>query len=670
MESFKATKISGKIQAKSNSIVQKKKLQPNNPLAPEDSAYQARHEIRNNELLVQWSEKASATERKAVHAELNTEVISSFHSKAMQASGSGVLELVKDRQGNREVKELQAAFKKQPEVIFTEPNQEVHIQLISNDPSINSMWGMQASGFGIKAVSAWDKNLVGSSKVVTGVVDTGIDYTHQDLYLNVWLNQGELRNLSFFGNLKDVNNDGLIGFRDLNDSQNLSNSSTKLIDWNKNGYIDAGDLLDNRAGWEDGKDNDSNGYIDDLIGWDFANKDNDPFDDNGHGTHVAGTIGAMGGNAIGVTGVNWQTQMVPLKFMSSNGSGSLLSAVAAIDYFTTAKIQAEARGESSRFVSTNNSWGGGGYSQSLANSIQRANDQGLLFVAAAGNGGNDGIGDNNDVIANYPSNYSNNSVIAVGSITSSGALSSFSNYGLVNVDIAAPGSSILSTLPGNKYGSLSGTSMATPHVAGALALLAAAAPQATGAQLKEALLNSTAATQSLAGKTVSGGRLDVSAALAKLQNSPDPNPVTNLTLWGTNGSDSITGGTGNDSITGVLKTGTAAKDLGMGQIDVLTGGAGQDTFLLGDSRGIFYNDYKNNNLGNADYALIKDFNLVDDKLQLKSGSYLFNTSSGSLSLYWDRNNNGSLNTTGNNQDELIAVLNNITGLSNNNINWV
>lgn len=670
MESLKTTKISGKIHAKSNSIVQKKKSPPSNPLAPEESAYRSRHEMQKSELLVQWSEKASATERKAVHAELNTEVISSFHSKAMQASGSGVLELVKDRQVNRELKELQAAFKKQPAVIFTEPNQEVHIQLISNDPSINSMWGMQASGFGIKAVSAWDKNLVGSSKVVTGVVDTGIDYTHQDLYLNVWLNQGELRNLSFFSNLKDVNNDGLIGFRDLNDSQNLTNSSTKLTDWNKNGYIDAGDLLDNRAGWEDGKDNDSNGYIDDLIGWDFANKDNDPFDDNGHGTHVAGTIGAMGGNAIGVTGVNWQTQMVPLKFMSSNGSGNLLSAVAAIDYFTTAKIQAAARGESSRFVSTNTSWGGDGYSQSLANSIQRANDQGLLFVAAAGNGGNDGIGDNNDVIANYPSNYSNNNVIAVGSITSSGALSSFSNYGLVNVDIAAPGSSILSTLPGNKYGSLSGTSMATPHVAGALALLAAAAPQATGAQLKEALLNSTAATQSLADKTVSGGRLDISAALAKLQNSPDPNPVTNLTLWGTNGSDSITGGTGNDSITGVLKTGTAAKALGMGQIDVLTGGAGKDTFLLGDSRGIFYNDYQNNNLGNADYALIKDFNLVDDKLQLKSGNYLFNTSSGSLSLYWDRNNNGSLNTTGNNQDELIAVLNNITGLSNNNINWV
>lgn len=670
MESFIATKISGKTQAKSNSIVQKKKLQPSNPLAPEDSAYQARHEIRNNELLVQWSEKASATERKVVHAELNTEVISSFHSKAMQASGSGVLELVKDRQGNRELKELQAAFKKQPEVIFTEPNQEVHIQLISNDPSINSMWGMQATGFGIKAVSAWDKNLVGSSKVVTGVVDTGIDYTHKDLYLNVWLNQGELRNLSFFGNLKDVNNDGLIGFRDLNDSQNLGNSSTKLVDWNKNGYIDAGDLLDNRSGWEDGKDNDSNGYIDDLIGWDFANNDNDPFDDNGHGTHVAGTIGAMGGNAIGVTGINWQTQMVPLKFMSSNGSGSLLSAVAAIDYFTTAKIQAEARGESSRFVSTNNSWGGGEYSQSLANSIQRANDQGLLFVAAAGNGGNDGIGDNNDVIANYPSNYSNNNVIAVGSITSSGALSNFSNYGLVNVDIAAPGSSILSTLPGDKYGSLSGTSMATPHVAGALALLAAAAPQATGAQLKEAVLNSTAATQSLAAKTVSGGRLDISAALAKLQNSPDPNPVTNLTLWGTNGSDIITGGNGNDSITGVLKTGTNVNALGFGQIDVLTGGAGQDTFLLGDSRGIFYNDYKNNNLGKADYALIKDFNLADDKLQLKSGSYLYSTSNGSLSLYWDRNNNGSLNITGNDQDELIAVLNNITGLSNNNINWV
>jgi subtilisin family serine protease len=164
--------------------------------------------------------------------------------------------------------------------------------------------------------------------------------------------------------------------------------------------------------------------------------------------------------------------MAALKFIRSDGRGSTDKAVAAIDYFTTAAAQASSRSDSTRFVGTNNSWGGGGASQALANSIERANKQGLLFIAAAGNGGNDGLGDNNDLTPNYPSNYINTNVIAVASITSSGALSSFSNYGATSVDLGAGGSSILSTLPGNRYGTLSGTSMATPQVTGALALMA------------------------------------------------------------------------------------------------------------------------------------------------------------------------------------------------------
>jgi subtilisin family serine protease len=280
-----------------------------------------------------------------------------------------------------------------------------------------------------------------------------------------------VRSLSFYTSLIDTDADGLITFRDLNSVQNTSNPSTKLTDCNRNGYIDAGDLLDNRSGWEDGKDGDSS-YIDDLIGWDFANNDNDPNDDNGHGTHVAGIIGAIGGNSEGVSGINWTTLMAALKFIRSDGRGSTDKAVAAIDYFTTAAAQASSRSDSTRFVGTNNSWGGGGASQALANSIERANKQGLLFIAAAGNGGNDSLSDNNDLTPNYPSNYINTNVIAVASITSSGALSSFSNYGATSVVLGAGGSSILSTLPGNRYGTLSGTSMATPQVTGALALMA------------------------------------------------------------------------------------------------------------------------------------------------------------------------------------------------------
>lgn len=649
------------------------------PLAPSQPLPQAIAE-RPGELLVQWSPGASAANREAIHNQLHTEVVSSLHTAAMKAVGSGVLEVVIDRGGNHDLSQLQDAFSRVPEVEFAEPNQRVSIQVTSTDPMLASEWGLQASGYGSKATTAWDKNQIGSTKVVTGVVDTGLDYTHKDLYLNVWLNQGEIRSLSFFSALKDTNSDGLITFRDLNNNINLSNSATRLSDWNGNGYIDAGDLLDNRSGWEDSIDNDSNGYLDDLIGWDFANNDNDPYDDNGHGTHVSGTIGAMGDNGIGVSGVNWQTQIMPLKFLAADGGGGLAGSIAAIDYYTTAKVQSTDRGESSRFIGTNNSWGGGGFSQSLANSIQRANDQGLLFIAAAGNGGSDGIGDNNDTLANYPSNYTNSNVIAVASITSTGSLSSFSNYGAVNVDLGAPGSSILSTLPGNNYGTLSGTSMATPHVSGALALMAAAAPQATGQQLKDALLQSTAATASLAGRSVTGGRLDVAAAISALTNTPTPTPTpnptpnpvppSNLVLWGTSKNDIITGGDGSDRITGVLSSGTSASALGAGQADVLTGGKGNDVFLLGDKRGIFYNDNNNANIGKNDYALIKDFNQNEDKLQLLKANYLTTLSSGSLSLYWDRNGNGRLDSSGSNQDELIAILSGASSLTSNNINWV
>lgn len=259
----------------------------------------------------------------------------------------------------------------------------------------------------------------------------------------------------------------------------------------------------------DGIDNDGNGYVDDVYGWDFDGNNNTVFDGTGddHGTHVAGTIGAVGGNGKGVAGMCWSVKILNAKFLGRNG-GTTANAIKAVDYFTDLK-----NNRGINIVATNNSWGGGGFSQGLYDAIERANAAGILFVAAAGNSTS-----NNDVTASYPGSYTNSNIIAVASITSTGGLSSFSNFGGTTVDLGAPGSGIYSSVPLSSkgkivsgYASYNGTSMATPHVTGACALYAATHSSATASEIKSAILSSAVATPSLSGKCMTGGRLNVSS---------------------------------------------------------------------------------------------------------------------------------------------------------------
>ncbi|RYF70663.1 MAG: peptidase S8 [Cytophagaceae bacterium] len=351
-----------------------------------------------------------------------------------------------------------------PEVEYAEPNYIYTTDAISTDTYFTngSLWGMYgpattpANQFGSQAATAWAAGKTGSSSVIIGIIDEGWMNTHTDLAGNGWVNPYEIA-----GNKKD---------------------------------------------------DDGNGYVDDVNGWDFAGNNASIFDGTAddHGTHVAGTIGGKGGNGAGVAGVCWNVKMIGLKFLGANG-GTTANAVKAIDYLTDMKTRHPAL----NIVASNNSWGGGGFSQALQDAIGRANNANILFVAAAGNGGSDGVGDNNDAVANYPSNYPNANVIAVASITSSGALSSFSNYGATQVDLGAPGSGIWSTVPAaggkSSYASYSGTSMATPHVTGAVALYASTHPGLTAAQIKTGVLAAVTATPSLSGKCTTNGRLNVAS---------------------------------------------------------------------------------------------------------------------------------------------------------------
>jgi subtilisin family serine protease len=224
-----------------------------------------------------------------------------------------------------------------------------------------------------------------------------------------------------------------------------------------------------------------------------VNNDKDPMDDHYDGTHCAGTIGAVGHNGIGVAGVCHTVKLMPLKFLSTSGRGSTSDAIEAVLYATD-----------NGATLTSNSWGGGGYSQALKNSIDAAQAAGILFVAAAGNDS-----ENTDAVASYSASYSSANIISVAATDHEDTLAHFSNFGAITVDLAAPGVSVYSTSPGNSYRSLSGTSMACPNVAGACALLISARPSMIWSDVKTALLNNVDPIASLAGKVTSAGRVNV-----------------------------------------------------------------------------------------------------------------------------------------------------------------
>jgi subtilisin family serine protease len=392
-----------------------------------------------------------------------------------------------------------AGLQRNPRIRWVSPNFVVQtIQSYPNDPyyTNNSLWGMNT----IKANTVWPVNK-GSRSVFIGLIDEGVMYFHEDLCGQVW---------------------------------------------------------DNPFDPEDGVDNDGNGYIDDIHGWDFMHNDKTVFDFNdNHGTHTAGTIGGKGNNAKGVIGVSPNVTIISAKFLE--GSGSIANAIKATDYITDLKVR-----HNLNIPATSNSWGGGGFSQGMYDAIERARLADILFIAAAGNNGTD-----NDVLPFYPACYSHPNVIAVASTTSTDGISSFSCYGDTTVDLGAPGSGVWSSVMASdntsSYSSYSGTSMATPHVSGAAALYKAIYPNATYAQVKSALMSSVRPIAALQGKTVSGGVLDVSSfAIAvtdtsaerscvapPIDNTPPSKPLNIRTVTATNTSLSVAWDASSDPESGI-----------------------------------------------------------------------------------------------------------------------
>ena len=369
---------------------------------------------KSGELIIKYREGVAASASDDFHRKYGSQRIKEFKLYG--------IEHIRLKAGQS----LQAAiatFEADPNVAYAEPNYVVRKTVVPYDTYWNSLWGMNK----INATNAWDSS-TGSSTVVIGTIDTGVDYNHPDLAANIWTGA-----------------DGSHGYNAITQTYN-------------------------------------------------------PLDDNGHGTHVAGTVGAAGNNGLGVVGINWQVKIMACKFLDATGSGSITGAIDCLNYIKNQKSAGV------NIVATNNSWGGADYSQALYDVINAQRD--ILFVAAAGNNAT-----NNDITVSYPANYELPNVIAVAATDSVDALASFSQYGRRTVDVGAPGVSILSTVPNSSYGYLSGTSMATPHVTGLAGLIKADNPLADWRAIKNLILSSGDTVVALSTKTLTGKRINVYNAL-------------------------------------------------------------------------------------------------------------------------------------------------------------
>lgn len=321
-----------------------------------------------------------------------------------------------------------------------------------NDPLFGDQWALNNTGQNggkanahIDALKAWAKTQ-GSSEIVVAVLDTGVDYSHKDLVENMWIRPASLPQ-----------------------------------------------YVDNELG-----------SIDDIHGYDANVNAGDPMDDNGHGTHVAGIIGAEGNNGEGISGINWNVKIMPLKFLGRGGFGSVNDAIESINY----AIDRKKNGVNLRVI--NASWGSTQRSKALEDAIRAAGEAGILFVAAAGNSSTD-----NDRRAHYPSNYDLPNMLSVAAMDRNDVLATFSNYGAKTVHVAAPGREITSTWLGDQYREASGTSMAAPQVTGIAALILANEPSLSMAKLRERIMRSSDPIDTLLGKIAVGGRLNAAKALGE-----------------------------------------------------------------------------------------------------------------------------------------------------------
>jgi Subtilase family/FG-GAP-like repeat len=393
-------------------------------------------------LLVRFKNGTSADVKAAIHRAVSAQVLRELPI----VRG---LQLVKIAEG-KSVPEMLHYYRRNSNVVYAEPDYIVHAFDTPNDPQFSSQWNLQNTGQNggtpgadIHATQAWNLS-TGSSNVVVGVLDTGLDYDHQDLSANVW------------------------------------SAPTAFS-------VGEGETAVPCAAG--------------THGFNAVAASCDPMDDNGHGTHVSGTIGAVGNNGIGVAGINWQVQLLPCKFLDSTGSGSTANAIVCLS------LMEQLKESGVNIVVTNNSWGGTDSSQALYDAIAAAMQDGILFVAAAGNDFSD-----NDQFPEYPASFYLPNIIAVAASDRNDNLVTFSNTGKHTVHIAAPGRDILSTLPGNSYGLDSGTSMATPHVTGVAALLSAQNASLDWRSIKNSILaggDTLAAFQN----TITGKRLDANGAM-------------------------------------------------------------------------------------------------------------------------------------------------------------